>query len=123
VALARAIAAKPMYILYDEPTTGLDPIMSDVINDLILDLQKQLKVTSIVVTHDMKSAYKVASRIAMFHEGRVIQVGTPEEIKATKDPHVRQFIEGLSVGPIKMKLKEFDVEEVHAAPADSKGKR
>lgn len=121
VALARAIAAKPAYILYDEPTTGLDPIMSDVINDLILDLQKQLKVTSIVVTHDMKSAYKVASRIAMFHEGRVIQVGTPEEIKATKDPHVRQFIEGLSVGPIKMKLKEFDVEDSHAAAAGAKG--
>ncbi|HVA65618.1 MAG TPA: ABC transporter ATP-binding protein, partial [Elusimicrobiota bacterium] len=71
VALARAIAAEPSYILYDEPTTGLDPIMSDVINDLILDLQKQLKVTSIVVTHDMKSAYKIASRIAMLHEGRV----------------------------------------------------
>ena len=128
VALARAIAAKPKYILYDEPTTGLDPIMSDVINDLILDLQKQLKVTSIVVTHDMKSAYKVASRIAMFHEGRVIQVGTPAEIKATKDPHVRQFIEGLSVGPIKMKLKEFDVDLSHdaapaAAPAAAKGKR
>jgi phospholipid/cholesterol/gamma-HCH transport system ATP-binding protein len=117
-----------MYILYDEPTTGLDPIMSDVINDLILDLQKQLKVTSIVVTHDMKSAYKVASRIAMFHEGRVIQVGTPDEIKATKDPHVHQFIEGLSVGPIKMKLKEFDVDLSHdaapaAAPAAAKGKR
>lgn len=108
VALARAIAAKPEYILYDEPTTGLDPIMSDVINDLILDLQKQLKVTSIVVTHDMKSAYKVASRIAMFHEGRVLQIGTPEEIKATRDPHVRQFVDGLSQGPIKMKLKEFE---------------
>ncbi len=120
VALARAIAAKPMYILYDEPTTGLDPIMSDVINDLILDLQRQLKVTSIVVTHDMKSAYKVASRIAMFHEGRVIQVGTPEEIKTTKDARVRQFIEGLSVGPIKMKLKEFDEDESSAAP---QGKR
>ncbi|MFI5361661.1 MAG: ABC transporter ATP-binding protein [Elusimicrobiota bacterium] len=123
VALARAIAAKPMYILYDEPTTGLDPIMSDVINDLIIDLQKQLKVTSIVVTHDMKSAYKVASRIAMFHEGRVIQVGTPDEIRATKDPHVRQFIEGLSTGPIKMKLKEFDVEESRAAAPAAQGKR
>ena len=81
--------------------------MSDVINDLILDLQKKLKVTSIVVTHDMKSAYKVASRIAMFYEGRVIQVGSPQEIRATKDPYVRQFVEGLSQGPIKMKLKEF----------------
>jgi phospholipid/cholesterol/gamma-HCH transport system ATP-binding protein len=113
VALARAIAARPSYILYDEPTTGLDPIMSDVINDLILDLQKQLKVTSIVVTHDMKSAYKVASRIAMFHEGLVVQVGTPDEIKASKDARVRQFVEGSSHGPIKMKLKEFDAEGSH----------
>lgn len=114
VALARAIAAQPHYILYDEPTTGLDPIMSDVINDLILDLQKTLKVTAIVVTHDMKSAYKVGSRIAMFHEGRVLQVGTPDEIKHTKDAAVHQFVEGLSQGPIKMKLKEFDTDEVHA---------
>jgi phospholipid/cholesterol/gamma-HCH transport system ATP-binding protein len=114
VALARAIAAQPSYILYDEPTTGLDPIMSDVINDLILDLQNKLKVTAIVVTHDMKSAYKVGSRIAMFHEGRVLQVGTPEEIKATKDAHVRQFVDGLSQGPIKMKLKEFEADEAGA---------
>jgi phospholipid/cholesterol/gamma-HCH transport system ATP-binding protein len=122
VALARAIAAQPQYILYDEPTTGLDPIMSDVINDLILDLQKQLKVTSIVVTHDMKSAYKVASRIAMFHEGRVIQIGTPDEIRQSKDPHVHQFIEGLSVGPIKMKLKEFDADDSHQAAAAAAAK-
>jgi phospholipid/cholesterol/gamma-HCH transport system ATP-binding protein len=110
VALARAIAAKPAYILYDEPTTGLDPIMSDVINDLILDLQKQLKVTSIVVTHDMKSAYKVASRIAMFHEGLVQEIGTPEHFKTTKNPYVRQFVDGLSEGPIKMKIREFEAE-------------
>jgi phospholipid/cholesterol/gamma-HCH transport system ATP-binding protein len=116
VALARAIAAKPAYILYDEPTTGLDPIMSDVINDLILDLQKQLKVTSIVVTHDMKSAYKVASRIAMFHEGLVQEIGTPEHFKTTKNPYVRQFVDGLSEGPIKMKIREFEAEPA-AAPA------
>jgi len=114
VALARSIAAQPSYILYDEPTTGLDPIMSDVINDLILDLQKQLKVTSIVVTHDMKSAYKVASRIAMFHEGLVLQVGTPDDIRNSKDPRVKQFVEGRSQGPIKMKLKEFDAEGANA---------
>jgi phospholipid/cholesterol/gamma-HCH transport system ATP-binding protein len=114
VALARAIAAQPHYILYDEPTTGLDPIMSDVINDLILDLQKKLKVTAIVVTHDMKSAYKVGSRIAMFHEGRVLQVGTPEQIKNTADPAVKQFVQGLSQGPIKMKLKEFEADEANA---------
>ena len=113
VALARAIAAQPHYILYDEPTTGLDPIMSDVINDLILDLQEKLKVTAIVVTHDMKSAYKIGSRIAMFHEGRVLQVGTPDEIRQSADPAVRQFVSGLSQGPIKMKLKEFEADEAN----------
>ncbi len=117
VALARAIAAQPSYILYDEPTTGLDPIMSDVISDLILDLQKQLKITAIVVTHDMKSAYKVASRIAMFHEGKVLQVAHPEIIKITDNPYVRQFVDGLSQGPIKMKLKEFEADAAaHSAP-------
>ncbi|MEK7388839.1 MAG: ABC transporter ATP-binding protein [Elusimicrobiota bacterium] len=110
VALARAIAAQPSYILYDEPTTGLDPIMSDVISDLILDLQQQLKITAIVVTHDMKSAYKVASRMAMFHEGTVRQVAHPDIIRISTDPYVRQFVDGLSQGPIKMKLKEFEAE-------------
>jgi phospholipid/cholesterol/gamma-HCH transport system ATP-binding protein len=110
VALARAIAAEPSYILYDEPTTGLDPIMSDVINDLILDLQKKLKVTSIVVTHDMKSAYKIASRIAMLHEGRVLGVAHPEIIKVSTNPYIRQFVDGLSHGPIQMKLKEYEPE-------------
>jgi phospholipid/cholesterol/gamma-HCH transport system ATP-binding protein len=119
VALARAIAAQPSYILYDEPTTGLDPIMSDVINDLILDLQRQLKVTAIVVTHDMKSAYKVATRIAMFHEGRALMVGTPKEFQTTDNPYVRQFVDGLSQGPIKMKLKEFEADE----PSASGGRR
>lgn len=117
VALARAIAAKPAYILYDEPTTGLDPIMSDVINDLILDLQKQLKVTSIVVTHDMKSAYKVASRIAMFHEGLVQETGTPDHFRTTKNPYVRQFVDGLSEGPIKMKIREFEADPAHGGAA------
>ncbi len=100
VALARAIAASPRYILYDEPTTGLDPIMSDVINNLVLDLQKKLGVTSIAVTHDMKSALKIATRIAMLHEGRVLAAGSPEEIRESRDPAVRQFIEGRSMGPI-----------------------
>ena len=94
VALARAIALDPELILYDEPTTGLDPIRSDVINELIIKLQKQLKVTSIVVTHDMASAFKVADRIVMLHEGKIIFVGTPEEIKATEDPIVRRFVLG-----------------------------
>ncbi|MEK7232210.1 MAG: ABC transporter ATP-binding protein [Elusimicrobiota bacterium] len=110
VALARAIAAQPSYILYDEPTTGLDPIMTDVISDLILDLQKQLKVTAIMVTHDMRSAYKVASRIAMLHEGKVLEVACPDIIKISTNPYVRQFVDGKSEGPIKMKLKEFEAE-------------
>jgi phospholipid/cholesterol/gamma-HCH transport system ATP-binding protein len=104
VGLARAIAHKPKYILYDEPTTGLDPIMADVINDLILHLQKQLGVTSIVVTHDMKSAYKVSNRIAMLYEGKIVSVGAPDEIKSTKNEVVHQFVEGLSHGPITLNI-------------------
>lgn len=106
VALARAIAMNPKYILYDEPSTGLDPIMADVINNLILDLQKKLNITSIVVTHDMVTAYKVSDRIAMLYQGRIEEIRTPEEIKETKNSVVRQFITGSSEGPIKMKLKE-----------------
>lgn len=108
VALARAIAAEPSYILYDEPTTGLDPIMTDIIDDLILDLKNKLGVTSIAVTHDMKSAYKIADRIAMLHDGKVIETARPEAIKTTENPFVRQFVEGLSRGPIQMKVKEYD---------------
>jgi phospholipid/cholesterol/gamma-HCH transport system ATP-binding protein len=108
VALARAIAAEPHYILYDEPTTGLDPIMSDVINDLILDLQKKLKITSIVVTHDMKSAYKIASRIAMLHEGRVLAAAHPDVIRVSDNPYIRQFVDGKSEGPIQMRLRDFE---------------
>lgn len=109
VGLARAIAHQPEYILYDEPTTGLDPIMADVINDLILHLQKELGVTSIVVTHDMKSAYKISNRIAMLYEGKIVATGTPDEIRNTKDPVVHQFIEGLSQGPITLNVKEYEV--------------
>lgn len=106
VALARAIAMNPKYILYDEPSTGLDPIMADVINNLILDLQEKLKITSIVVTHDMVTAYKVSDRIAMLYQGWIEEIGTPEEIRETKNSVVRQFITGSSEGPIKMKLRE-----------------
>jgi len=94
VGLARAIAMGPEALMYDEPTTGLDPIMSDTINDLIIELKNKLKVTSIVVTHDMVSAYKIADRISMLHEGRILFTGTPLEIKATKNPFVQQFIRG-----------------------------
>jgi phospholipid/cholesterol/gamma-HCH transport system ATP-binding protein len=99
-ALARALAMNPKIMLYDEPTTGLDPITSDVINRLIRRLQERLGITSIAVTHDMRSAYHIADRIAMLHDGRIHAVGTPAEIQATKDPIVRQFIEGSSEGPL-----------------------
>ncbi len=94
VALARAIALEPSVILYDEPTTGLDPVRADVINELILRLQKSINVTSIVVTHDMASAYKVADRILMLHGGKFIFDGTCEELKSCSIERVRRFIEG-----------------------------
>ncbi|MBU3911648.1 MAG: ABC transporter ATP-binding protein [Candidatus Omnitrophica bacterium] len=100
VGLARAICNNPKIILYDEPTTGVDPVMADAVNELIIDLNHKLKVTSIVVTHDMVSAYKIATRIAMLYKGKIIAVGTPEEIKNSQDPIVRQFITGASKGPI-----------------------
>ncbi len=101
VGLARAIAMDPAYILYDEPTTGLDPIMSDVINRLIRSMQARMGVTGIVVTHDMNSAYHVGDILAMLNDGKVVFTGTPDEARNTSDPMVRQFIEGSSEGPIK----------------------
>lgn len=100
VALARAICIKPEIILYDEPTTGVDPITADSINGLIRSLHDKLKVTAVVVTHDMKSAYRVADRIAMMYQGKIIAQGTPEEIQDTEHPVVHQFINGLAKGPI-----------------------
>lgn len=100
VGLARAIAYRPKYVFYDEPTTGLDPIMSDVIGSLILYLKKELNITSIVVTHDMQSAYKIADRIIMLYLGKVIFNGTVEDVKNTKNKYVRQFVEGSGSGPI-----------------------
>ena len=94
VGIARAIARKPKYILYDEPTTGLDPVTSAVIDQLMIRMREVLGVTGIVITHDMRSAYAVGSRIAMLYEGKVRQVGTVDEIRNTKDPIVCQFIEG-----------------------------
>ncbi len=102
VGLARAIAMEPEIILYDEPTTGVDPIMATAINELIKDLQSKLSLTSIVVTHDMVSAYQIADRIAMLYDGKIIEVGTPDEIKNTKNPIVKQFITGAATGPIKI---------------------
>lgn len=94
IALARAIALNPDVILYDEPTTGLDPIRADLINELILKLQRQMNVTSIVVTHDMHSAFRVADRLVMLNEGRIIADGTPDEIRQSKDPAVLNFVLG-----------------------------
>jgi phospholipid/cholesterol/gamma-HCH transport system ATP-binding protein len=102
VALARAIALDPEFILYDEPTTGIDPIMADAINDLINDMGDKLSVTTIAVTHDMVSAYKIADRIAMLHEGQIVGVGTPSQIKRSSNPLVRQFITGSARGPISL---------------------
>jgi len=100
VALARALCIKPEIILYDEPTTGVDPITADAINELIRSLHDKLKVTSVVVTHDMKSAYRVADRIAMLYNGKIIAEGTPSEIQNMTHPVVHQFINGLATGPI-----------------------
>jgi phospholipid/cholesterol/gamma-HCH transport system ATP-binding protein len=100
VGLARAICSRPQIVLYDEPTTGVDPIMGDVINDLIIQLHDKLNVTSIAVTHDMTSAYKIADRMAMMYKGKIISAGSPNEIKNTQNPVVRQFISGAASGPI-----------------------
>ena len=111
VGLARSIAYQPKYIFYDEPTTGLDPIMSDVIGELIIHLKKELKVSSIVVTHDMNSAYKIADRIIMLYLGKVIFEGTVEKLKQTianpksvNDKMLKQFVDGSSVGPIPVEM-------------------
>ncbi|HVM32768.1 MAG TPA: ABC transporter ATP-binding protein [bacterium] len=100
VGLARAIAVDPEIILYDEPTSGLDPVTSEAINDLILDMQKKLKVTSVVVTHDMHSAYKVANRVAMIYDGKIIGTGTPDQMRNSPDPVIHQFVTGSVEGPI-----------------------
>ena len=102
VSLARAIAIEPEILLYDEPTTGIDPIMADAINNLMIEMKQKLNVTSIAITHDMKSAYKIADRIAMLFNGKIVEVGSPEEIKNSSSLIVQQFIQGKSDGPIKI---------------------
>jgi phospholipid/cholesterol/gamma-HCH transport system ATP-binding protein len=100
VGLARTTIMRPEVILYDEPTTGLDPITADSINDLILQMQKELHVTSVVVTHDMASAQKVGDRIALLHGGRIVFLGEAGEIDSTTDKMMRQFVEGRAAGPL-----------------------
>jgi phospholipid/cholesterol/gamma-HCH transport system ATP-binding protein len=103
VAIARVIAKKPQIIMFDEPTTGLDPIMADIINDLIIKVTDNKGITSIVITHDMTSAYKISDKIAVLYEGRIIETGSPDEIRKTNNAVVRQFIEGKAEGPIKIR--------------------
>lgn len=105
VGLARAIAIQPDTLFFDEPTTGLDPIMSDVINDLIVRSVKKLGATALTITHDMTSARKIADKIAMLYEGKIIWMGTVAELDKTDNPYVRQFVAGSSKGPIHMAVK------------------
>ena len=108
VGLARAIAMDPQVIFYDEPTAGLDPIVAAVVDKLIMDLSKKMAITSIVVTHDMKSVMTIADRIAMLYEGKVLEVGSPEEITNSKNAMVQQFIKGEYDGPIKFFQQKDD---------------
>lgn len=101
VGLARAIAYRPDIMLYDEPSTGIDPIRADAINDLVIRMKTELKVATLIITHDMVSAYKVADRIGMLYEGQIIEMGSPEEIKNSNNQVVQQFIHGRAEGPIK----------------------
>ena len=100
VGLARAVITKPEIIFFDEPTTGLDPIMADVINDLIIESAKDLGATTLTITHDMASARKIADKIAMLYKGKIIWYGTVKELDKTDNPYVKQFIKGSSKGPI-----------------------
>ena len=105
VALARAIAAEPEIIFFDEPTTGLDPIMADVINDLIVRCVREVGTTAVSITHDLVSARKIADRIAMLHHGRIIWEGPTDEIDRSGNPYVDQFINGRAEGPIQMEIR------------------
>jgi phospholipid/cholesterol/gamma-HCH transport system ATP-binding protein len=103
VGLARAIAIEPQILLYDEPTAELDPVLTDSINGLIVEMREKLNVTTVVITHDMVSAYKIADRIAMLYQGKIIALGTPDEIKNSENPVVKQFVTGSAAGPISVK--------------------
>jgi phospholipid/cholesterol/gamma-HCH transport system ATP-binding protein len=100
VGLARAIVMDPTIVFYDEPTAGLDPVMTGVVDKLTMDLTKKLNITSVVVTHDMNSVFRIADRIVMLHQGNVLEVGTPDEIRRSKNPIIQQFVAGSAEGPI-----------------------
>ena len=108
VGLARAIVMDPSIVFYDEPTAGLDPVMTGVVDKLTIDLTKKLQITSVVVTHDMNSVFRIADRIVMLHQGNILQIGTPDEIRQSKDPLVQQFIKGDAEGPISFFQKGDD---------------
>ena len=110
VGLARAMALDPEIIFYDEPGAGLDPVMAGVIDKLIIDFSRKLAVTSVVVTHEMGSAFRIADRMVMLYEGRVVASGTPEEIRSSSDPVVKQFIHGEPDGPIPLRRSRIDYE-------------
>jgi phospholipid/cholesterol/gamma-HCH transport system ATP-binding protein len=100
VGFARAISLKPEILLFDEPTTGLDPVISDVVAELIREMDVTLNTTTVTITHDMKVAFKIADRVAMLYKGRIIEQGTPEQFQASPNPIVQQFIEGRAEGPL-----------------------
>ncbi|HXH40081.1 MAG TPA: ATP-binding cassette domain-containing protein, partial [Thermoanaerobaculia bacterium] len=100
VGFARAISLKPEILLFDEPTTGLDPVISDVIAELIVEMDRTLNTTTVTITHDMKVAFKIADRVAMLYKGRIVEDGTPEQFQQSTNPIVQQFIEGRAEGPL-----------------------
>jgi phospholipid/cholesterol/gamma-HCH transport system ATP-binding protein len=100
VGFARAISLKPEILLFDEPTTGLDPVISDVIAELIVEMDRTLNTTTVTITHDMKVAFKIADRVAMLYKGRIVEEGTPEVFQQSANPIVQQFIEGRAEGPL-----------------------
>jgi len=108
VGIARAVSMDPQIVFYDEPTAGLDPIVTAVMDKLIIDLSNALSVTSVVVTHDMHSVFRIADRIAMLYEGKVVEIGTRDEIKNSSNPYVQQFITGSPDGPIKFFQQKDD---------------
>lgn len=112
VGLARAIALDPDIVFYDEPTSGLDPVVGGVTDKFIKDLSEKLLITSVVVTHDMQSVFNIADRIAMVHKGKIVETGTTEQIRNSKNPYIQQFINGNPVGPIDFFKEDIEMEEV-----------
>jgi phospholipid/cholesterol/gamma-HCH transport system ATP-binding protein len=102
VGLARAIAMQPQIVLFDEPTTGLDPVMAEAINRLIMETQKNFKLTCVVISHDIQSSFEIGDRIAMLYEGKIIEYGTPDELRTSRNPVIVQFLSGSIEGPIRI---------------------